>query len=420
MVFNRIFKSDFLKNVSILLAGTILAQIITFGLSPFLTRLYSPEDFGILSLFMSISAIFSVIAAGRYELAIVLPKEDKDAHNIIVLSVILTTFTAIFSFIILSIFNTSISNFTKNSDISKWLYFVFISIFFSGIYQIFNNYSIRNKTFRNNSYSRVIQAFSMTGIQLVLGYISFGASGLIIGTIVGQVFAAIILAWSWISSYKNNKAIISKSVISYNFKRYNNFLKINTPHSLIDSIQDNGIIFVITYLFSQTVLGSYAFAFRILKAPVGILGSAMYQVFYQRASQAFNEGQDIRRLIRKLYFNLFIIGFPVFTILMISTPFIFEFIFGKEWRLSGEIAQILCPWLFLNFMASPVSCIILIMNKQKEAILITLIDISLRITALIIGGIYNNYFLAFTLMSIFCSLLLIFALFWYYYIAKKV
>lgn len=419
MVFNRIFKSDFLKNISILLSGTVIAQIITFSLSPLLTRLYTPEDFGILALFMSISAIFGVIATGRFELAIVLPKEDKDANNILVLSVILTTFTALFSLILLSIFNAPITDFSNNPAISKWLYFVFFSVLFTGLYQAFNNFSIRNKTFKTNAFGRIFQAFSMTGIQLILGFISFGSAGLIIGTIVGQLFAALILSWKWIANYSSIKPYISKSLIKYNFKRYNNFLKINTPHALIDTIQDSGIIFVITIFFSQVVLGSYAFAFRILKVPVSMLGSAMYQVFYQKASEAYNNGQDIRPLLLKIYRNLFIIGFPVFLILTFTTPTLFKFIFGEKWILSGEIAQILCPWLFFNFLASPVSCITLVLNKQKEAMYITLVDIFLRTISLIIGGIYDDYKLSFILMSTSCSILLIFALIWFYRIAKN-
>ena len=78
---NSPFASDILKLVS----GTAFAQIITILASPILTRLYSPEAFGFLAIFISITSIVGVIACMRYELAIMLPKSDEKAANLLAL-----------------------------------------------------------------------------------------------------------------------------------------------------------------------------------------------------------------------------------------------------------------------------------------------------------------------------------------------
>ena len=174
------------------------------------------------------------------------------------------------------------------------------------------------------------------------------------------------------------------------------------------------------YFFSKTILGSYAFAFRVLKAPVGLIGNAIYQVFYQKATEALNSGQPIQPLVRRIYRNLFLIGLPVFLVLFIFAIPIFTFIFGEEWKTSGEIAQILMPWLFLNFLANPVSSIAIIMNRQREAMFITFVDITIKVIAIVIGGLANDYKLAFIIMSAATSVLLIYALYWYHKIAKTV
>ena len=92
-MFKKLFpKSDFVKNVITLVTGTALAQAIPLAVSPILTRIYSPEDFGILALFLGISSVFSVVVTGRYEFAITLPLKDEDARPILWLSCFLSIF----------------------------------------------------------------------------------------------------------------------------------------------------------------------------------------------------------------------------------------------------------------------------------------------------------------------------------------
>jgi len=116
---------------------------------------------------------------------------------------------------------------------------------------------------------------------------------------------------------------------------------------------------------------------------------------------------------------MFLIGFPGFLVLFLFTPELFSFLFGLKWHEAGVIARILIPWLFLNFIVSPVSCITLVCSRQSPALLFTIVDSIVRVIALIIGGIRQDYLLSFYIISAFSSSLMIFALWWYYSIAKR-
>jgi len=83
-------KSEFSRNVLTLMTGTTIAQAIPIAISPVLIRIYTSEDFGVFALYMSIASILSVVATGRYEMAIMLPKKDSDAINVVVLSMIIS------------------------------------------------------------------------------------------------------------------------------------------------------------------------------------------------------------------------------------------------------------------------------------------------------------------------------------------
>lgn len=414
LVINKLFRSEFLRNVSTLMSGTAIAQALPIAISPVISRLYSPEDFGALALYMSIAAIISVIATGRYELAVMLPDKEKNAINILALSFGITLLVSVLTLILVILLKDMAVSFFEEPGIATWLYFLPVVVLFSGLYQSLNYWSTRHKTFRRNAATRISQSTFSAVTQLGMGALNAGSAGLILGYIAGILIRPFILGWDVVKNFKTYKAEISVEDIKLNAMKYRDFLNINTPHALLGSIQDNGIIYVIMFYFSKVVLGSYSFAFRIIKAPAELVGSSVYQVFYQKASEVHQSGQDLRPLVIRIYRNLFFIGLPFFTAFFVFAPPLFSFIFGSEWRVAGEIAQIITPWIFLNFLASPVSCMAIIMNRQKEAMIITLVDIVLRVTSIVIGGLYGDFRLAFILMSISCSGLLIFALFWYY------
>jgi len=123
-------KSEFNRNILTLMTGTTIAQAIPIAISPILTRIYTPEDFGIFAIFLAITLIIGSIANGRYELAIMIPKKDEDAINIFALGFIITTSISLLLLVLVLIFQTYFIFLLKNEEIGVWLYFVPISVFF--------------------------------------------------------------------------------------------------------------------------------------------------------------------------------------------------------------------------------------------------------------------------------------------------
>ena len=101
-------KSEYSQNVLILMMGTTLSQAIPVVITPILTRIYTPEDFGIYAIFVAIITILGSIVSGRYELAILLPERDDDAINIFALGLLIITFMVMITVIIVTVFNDSI------------------------------------------------------------------------------------------------------------------------------------------------------------------------------------------------------------------------------------------------------------------------------------------------------------------------
>lgn len=408
-------KSSFAKNTLVLIAGTAIAQGLAFLVSPILSRLFSPSDFAVFAIFSSSSSVIISAASFRYNLAIPLPKEEDDAKNLIALCLFILLGTSLLSLFFVGGYDFFVIE--KSEKFSSWFYLLPLSIASAGTYEIFNYWSTRNKTFKFNAAGRVAISFVTSSISITAGYLKWGPKGLIIGLVLGQLFGSIIMLLTTLLKSKNFFSKVSWPKMKSLAIKYQNFVWVSSPHAIIDTLMDSGIVFLLSYYFFDAVVGWYSFAFRILKAPVGLIGSAFYQVSYQRMSEAKNKGENIQPLIMSMYKKSFLIGLPGFFILFLFTPEIFSFIFSEKWREAGVIAQILIPWLFLNFIVSPVAGVPLIYNKQAHAFLITIADGLIRALALIIGGIYGNYKLSFLIISLSCSGIMLFAMWWYYSLA---
>ena len=412
-------KSEFVKNALTLISGTTLAQLIAIIITPLLSRIYTTEDFGVLNIYMSITGILSVVATMRYEMAVILPKKDEDAVNVMALSFFITSLWSILSLIAVFLFGHLISEFIGNKKASGFEYFIPLVVLLLGFVQVLNFWSIRLKTFKQNAYSRISNTSVNNGLALGLGYALKGPFGLILGFYIAQFASFVILSRSIFKNFKHYKSQVSWEKIKFNAKKYRNFPKVNTIHALIDSFQDNGIIFFMKNFFGMSVLGSYSFAFRLLKVPSGIISSAISQVFMEKATKAVNNGESILPLIKRIYKIVFLIGAPFFLLLFIFAADIFAFVFSENFRQAGVIAQILTPWLFLNFVANSASGVPVIFNKLHVPLIFTIADICLKIISLYIGWHFQSFHIGFMCMSISCSILILISFVWVFSIVSK-
>lgn len=279
-------KSEFTRNVLTLMTGTTIAQAIPIAISPILTRIYTPEDFGIFALYISIASIFSIIATGRYELAIILPKKDKDAINIVALSLLISFFVSFIALVIVSVFNTQITSLLGNPDISSWLYFIPLTVLFTGIYQSFNYWSNRKKEYKRLATSKVIQSTTTATTNLSMGFAGLESSGLVLASVLGQGVVASFLAQRVYSKDKYIIKDINTIKILIMLKRYKKLPIVNLPNALIDGIRLSSISILIAKNFTTASLGQFSLAWKIVQIPTALIASSLSQVFFQKIAMA--------------------------------------------------------------------------------------------------------------------------------------
>jgi len=186
-------KSEFVSNSLTLFTGTTVAQIIPVLISPLLTRLYTPGDFGVLALYMSFASVLSVFATGRYEMAIMLPKKDSDAVNVFFLSLIISMFVSIIVLLLVVFFHDTITLWSGNKRISPLLYFLPLSVLSLGSYKSLNYWFNRSNKFKNIAVSKVVATSSNSAISLASGVADKSGYGLVFGWIFGQLSSMLFL-----------------------------------------------------------------------------------------------------------------------------------------------------------------------------------------------------------------------------------
>ncbi len=363
-------KSEFSRNVLTLMTGTTIAQAIPIAISPILTRLYTPEDFGIFALYISIALLFATTATGRYELAIMLPRKESDSANILFLSLLITLVITLLTLFIVLFFNQEITDILGNQEISSWLYFIPFTVFFMGLYQSLNYWSNRKKEYKRLAISRVVQSGVTGGANLGMGGLQFGASGLIVGNIIGQSLSTFYL---FRHVYKEDSRLIklfNRLKIVALLKKYKKLPLLNLPNVLIDNFRLSGINILIAKFFTTATLGQFALAWKMVQTPMSVIGKSLSQVFFQKIASV--KRHELYGIIKKFIVKASLVALPIFLVIYFFSVDIFSFVFGENWSLAGESASIMSPWLFLNFLTSPLSQIFIILNRQEIMLIFSL------------------------------------------------
>jgi len=362
----NLFRSEFSKNVLTLLSGVFIAQAVPFLLSPVLSRLYSPSDFGEYAIFNSFIGVLIIIATARFEFAIALPKEDENAFRLVKMILVLSVIISLMTFIIFLISKAFIVRVLNIKDGSKAFYLIPVSVLLISVFQSLTYYFNRKKYFRLQAVSKLSSTFGQSTFSLLFGFFGLGSLGLILSYIIGQVSGSVALA-----SKVSNREFSSLKILEYDelkslAKRYKKFPTLMTFGSLLNSISAQLPIFMITSLFSTEIVGAMSFAQTMVVVPTGLISLAFADVLRQRAVEEFSQTGTCRPLLMRTIKKLFIIGIVPFLVLFFVAPILFSFLFGEQWILAGEFARIMTLMFFLRFVFMSVSGTVIIVTEKLE------------------------------------------------------
>ncbi|MEZ4949689.1 MAG: oligosaccharide flippase family protein [Saprospiraceae bacterium] len=386
------FKSPYLRHIATLLSGTALAQAILVLALPFLTRLFTPDDFGLYGIFVAISSVLGMVINGRFEIAILLPKEEEEAKSVYSISLI-TCFILCLVFGIIGTLFTLLF-FREYLDLLVW---VFLAIFFQGLLQPSQRWLLKENDFKKLTISRVAGSLITVGLSVMLAFMGFEFKGLVLGKIAGLVTEGLV------SGAFHRLGFIHYGFNRETFSKYNGFLKFSSLESLVNNGFKQLPVIVLGSWFNEALAGFFTLAMNAISRPSGMLSQAVGQVFFTRAAKM--AGNDLETFFLKNLRFSFLIGFIPSLIIVFWGPTLFSFVFGAQWSEAGLYAQWLMPFVFVTFLKSPVSSIIDLKNKMHKNLLFELGFLLNTVLSFWIGIVLDDGLLGVILFSCFNSIL---------------
>ena len=357
---------SFAANTLTLTIGSSIAQAIPILVSPILTRLYSPNEYGLFTLFISIASIIAVISTGRYEAAVVLPAKDGEAIDLVILTIIIVVTVSSFLFLSIILLKEPLMALIKNVSFSSWIYFIPLFLLLSGMYQPLNYWLIRKKSYAVMSSRSIIQTICTSIVQLSFGFSGLTKLGLFVGTFTGQGVSLGLVGWQIWRGERNKIRQIKYEKLKERAREYRDFPLYDTPASLLDTAALLSPILFISYYYGPVEAGFFGLTMRVLAMPSTLIGNAISQVYYNRIAEIRHDRpEELPRFVLRLAKHLtLVIVIPVLVLGLLGSH-LFSFVFGDIWRDAGVFAQIMSVAVGTKFVVSPLSTIMYVSGNIK-------------------------------------------------------
>jgi O-antigen/teichoic acid export membrane protein len=384
---------------SILMMGTFFSQLIIILVSPILTRIYSPEDFGIFSVYIAIVAFFATISNLRYELAIPISKSLANTLGSAKLSLLLVMFTSITLWVILYISGEYILGAMNAINLYNVFWLIPLGVFIGGTYNLFTFWSLKKRDFIHLSIGRMLQGAILALLQVILGIFKLNFVGLILGHVTGFFITVLYLLRKSIHVHifaikRINFKTLKKIAIRY--KKFPKFSTFSDAMNVI-GVQSPAILFA--SLFSISAAGYYMLASRVMSAPIVLIAESIGKAFLIESTS--NDKQKLKTLTMNIYVMLLKLSIGPLFVFGVIAPDVFTIVFGNQWTESGLYAQAMIPWIFSVFVFVPMMQLYVTFERQDIEIRFQTFILVSRVTGIIIGAIIGDVVVAIVLYSIF-------------------
>lgn len=368
-------KNKLLNDSLIMILSSGIAQIILIATIPIISRLYSPTEFGVFTLFSNIVTVLIPIINARYDLLIITAKSDKRANILSTISFIISLIIILILIPICLIYVYFHPYYLLETSL------VLLILLLVSLTNIFTSYLNREKNYRMLGLINISRAFFMSFIQIILGYLSFGSVGLIIGFAFSYI-AGVTIGYKSFKAYF--KIVKNKNQIIKQFLTNKNQLIFSTPSIFLNSLSFSIVIFFISILFTNEDVGIYGMVTRILGVPITIISSGLSKIFMQSSNEFYISKGSFRKQLTN--FTTILLSLSCFMYI----PFYFindnliTSILGSEWVDTIFIIKIVIPMFMIRLIVSTVSLSVIVFNKQHIELVFQSIFLGVTILAYIL------------------------------------
>ena len=380
----RLMASSLFQDTAMLVSGTAGGRVILLLTLPVVARLYDPEDFRLLAVFVALVSTISVVACLRFEIAIPLARSDDDAVNLLALALLSVIGVSVVMLVLSSVSPESIALWIGVPDIAPYLWLVAPGIFLVASYSALQFWATRMHRFGVIGRTRVGQAATGAGTMLAMGWAGLAPVGLLLGNILSLGAGGLLLATQALRNDRKRLRAITRPRMRETLRDYCRYPIFSTPEALAN-VAGIQIPILIIASHAGDEAGQLFLAMQVMAAPMSLLGASVGQVYASRAAEELRKG-TLGPFTRSMMRRLFLIGAGPIAVAALLAPLLSSLFFGSDWARAGVIVAWIAPWMLLQLTVSPVSMGLHVTGHQRAAMVLQVVGLALRVGAVALAA----------------------------------
>ena len=367
---------DLKKAAAINAAGKYSTVIIQLIVTAILSRLLSPEDYGVVAVVTVFSTFFAALSSMGFGTAIIQNKTltKTDIDNIFSFTVYigagLSVIFALLSFVIAWLYNDSLY-----IPVSMLLS---ISLFFGTLNMVPGGVLDRDKKFVLIAVRTVVVYTASAGIAIVLAFFGFRYYALVIQTILSSFFTFI---WNYLSvSPKFHAKADMRSI-----RKIANYSGYQFAFNFVNYFAGNLDNLLTGKFFGSSDLGYYNKAYTLTLYPVNNLTGVISPVLHPVLSDLQSDRKALYQKYLKIVKLLALIGCYAEAVCILAGREMVFMMFGSQWEKSVICFRMLGLCIVFRMINSSSGAVFQSLGNTKLLFRNGLLNTMISVTAILIG-----------------------------------
>jgi O-antigen/teichoic acid export membrane protein len=337
-----------------LVFGSGIGRVIGMAATPILTRLYSPEDFGVLAVFTAIVAILAPIVTLRYVLALPLPRHDGVAMNLLAVSMgLILTLSALIA-LVLWLWGEALLEVVSMRVLAPWWWLIALSVLGTATYEMLTLWATRKRAYKVIAQTNVTQSAAGAAVKIALGLASIQPLGLLIGQVVAQAGGIGRLIRGFHSEFRANWRHVSAERMRKVAWRHRGFPIWQVPSQFLLVFSTQAPMLLCAVFFEPAAVGNLSVAMMLVAIPASLIAQSTARAQYAEASMIRHDPKRLYGLTSSVMKKVAVVSIFPSVVVFLFSPVMLPFFLGEEWHLAGTLASMLSLTMFSRMVSHSV------------------------------------------------------------------
>lgn len=376
----KITQKPFFKNVLWVAGGTASAQAVAMLFAPVITRLYQPEAFGVLGTFQSLIMMLLPLASLALPLAIVLPKENANARQLVRLSMYAAGLVSVLVAVLLAGLREPLLDLLNMQALGNFVWLIPLALLFYGIAETQKQWLIRAQQFKALAKANITQSLLINSAKVGIGiWFPLAITLVSLNAVMHAVQSAcVLLFYKKPAKTDSTKPDSMRKLLRY----YRNIPLFRAPQLLLNAATQGAPLLFLAAFFGPATAGFFTLSKTVMMIPSTLLGKSINDVFVARIAKAKHNQEPLDRLFNKATLLMAATGIIPYSVVIAFGPTLFGWVFGDNWSMAGEFARWMAIMLFFAFINRPTAAILNVLERHKTFLVYELLSLVIRLVVI--------------------------------------